>query len=130
MSVATIKLLRWMSDNTLRDKIRNECIYRKFKVAHLRIKWENRLIWFGHMQRSPTSLPTGKSNRIAINGVTRYRGRPKQTWWKQLRNIFHITREMTLNRDKWKKKIHVANPKKLGYKSLWLLLLLLYNIVV
>jgi len=44
-----MRMLRWMYDNTLRDKIRNEDIRNKIGVASIEKKMrENRLRWFGH----------------------------------------------------------------------------------
>ncbi|TQD68542.1 hypothetical protein C1H46_045925 [Malus baccata] len=42
-------MLRWMCGHTRKDKIRNEDI--QGKVG------ENRLQWFGHVQRRPTDTP-------------------------------------------------------------------------
>jgi len=36
MSATEMRLLRWMSDNILRDRIRNECIREKFEVASIK----------------------------------------------------------------------------------------------
>ena len=43
-------MLRWMCDNTRRDKVRNENIHTKIDVASIEEKMrENRLRWLGHV---------------------------------------------------------------------------------
>ena len=79
MSVAEMKMLKWMNDNTLRDRIRNEYICRKLQVTPIENKMrENRLRWFGYVQCRPINMPIPKSERIIVNGAMRTRGRSKQ----------------------------------------------------
>ena len=42
------------------------------------------------------------------------RGRPKQSWMESIKKdmlMLRVSREMTLNKSEWKKKIHVADSK-------------------
>ncbi|KAI0497209.1 hypothetical protein KFK09_020431 [Dendrobium nobile] len=58
LSVAEMRMLRWMSDFTLRDRIRNEHIRGKVRVAPVEDKIrESRLRWFGHIKRRPSDDP-------------------------------------------------------------------------
>ena len=42
--------------------------------------WENRLRWFGHIQRKPLDAPIRKNDLLTIYGNARGWGRPKLTW--------------------------------------------------
>jgi len=66
MSVVEMIMLRWTSDNILKDRI-NECIHRKLEVALIDNKMrENRLRWFGHVQSRSIWGPIKK--RIILIG--------------------------------------------------------------
>ena len=55
MSVAEMRMLRWMCDNTRRDKMRNEDIRTKISIASIEEKMrKNCLRWFDHVRRRPT----------------------------------------------------------------------------
>ena len=58
MSVAEIRMLRWMSGHTRMNRIRNEVIRSKVGVALIEDKVrQGRLRWFGHVQRRPLEAP-------------------------------------------------------------------------
>lgn len=60
MSVTEIRMLRWMSCNTLMDRIKNENIQGKLEAAPTEDKMrETHVRWFGHVQRRFTNA-TGK----------------------------------------------------------------------
>ncbi|KAL6507853.1 hypothetical protein OROGR_024048 [Orobanche gracilis] len=58
MNVAEMRMLRWMCGHTKKDRLRNEVIREKVRVASIEYKMmENRLRWFGHVRRRPVEAP-------------------------------------------------------------------------
>ena len=54
MSIADMRMLRWMCGHIRKDKIRNEIIRNKVGVVPIKEKMkETRLRWFGHVRRRP-----------------------------------------------------------------------------
>lgn len=46
MSIDNIRMLKWMSDNVLKDEIRNKCICQKLEMMTIRGKREStQMIW-------------------------------------------------------------------------------------
>ncbi|KAM1018747.1 hypothetical protein ACFX2C_040336 [Malus domestica] len=114
MGVAEMRMLRWMCGHTRKDKIRNEDIRGKVGVAEIEGKMrENRLRWFGHVQRRPTDAPIRRCDYgIEVQG-RRGRGRPRKTLEETLRKdleYLDLTKDMTQDRAQWRSKIHIADP--------------------
>ncbi|KAL6498969.1 hypothetical protein OROGR_028147 [Orobanche gracilis] len=58
MNVAEMRMLRWMCGHAKKDRLRNEVIREKVRVASIEDKMmENRLRWFGHVRRRPVEAP-------------------------------------------------------------------------
>ena len=75
MSVTEILILRWMCDNTRRDKVRNEDIHTKIGVPSIEEKMrENRLRWFDHVRRRPTDAPVRRVERTKLGKLKERRG--------------------------------------------------------
>ena len=110
MNVVEMRMLRWMCGKTRRDKIRNELICKMIEVAPIEEKMrENRLRWFGHIQRRPINVPVRKSDVIHIEGNDRGRGRPKLTWIEIIKKDLvwcSLTDIMALDRVEWRNRIH------------------------
>ena len=67
MSVAEIRMFRWMCDKTRRDKVRNEYILTKIGVALIEENMrENRLRWFGHVRCKPTDAQVPRVDLINL----------------------------------------------------------------
>ena len=115
LNVAEMRMLRWMSGITRRDRIRNEYIRESLGVAPLGEKLrECRLRWYGHMQRRPLDAPVRRLEGIHVNDAKRGRGRPKRTWMELIRKdltLLSLTKEVAQNRLEWRSKIRVADPK-------------------
>ena len=63
VGVAEMRMLRWMCDYTRKDRIRNDIIREKIGVAPIKEKMtENRLRWFGHIQRKPQVAPVRRAD--------------------------------------------------------------------
>ena len=69
MEVTEMHMLRWMCDNTMMDRIRNQEFREKLGVAPLFAKmWENRLRWFGYVQRKTHDTPIIRIECIIVEG--------------------------------------------------------------
>ncbi|KAM1011700.1 hypothetical protein ACFX2C_047009 [Malus domestica] len=114
IGVVEMRMLRWMCGHTRKDKIRNEDIRDKVGVAEIEgKKRENRLRWFGHVQRRPTDAPVRRcDHRTEVQG-RRGRRRPRKTLEETLRKdleYLDLTEDMTQNRAQWCSRIHIADP--------------------
>ena len=80
MSVAEMRMLRWMSGVTREDKIRNEYIRGSIGVASIVDKMrENRLRWLGHVLRREETEAVRLVREMHVVGK-RGRGRLKKRW--------------------------------------------------
>jgi hypothetical protein len=58
LSVAEMRMLRWICGHTRRDRIWNDDIRERLGVAPVEEKLvQHRLRWFGHMQQRPVEAP-------------------------------------------------------------------------
>jgi hypothetical protein len=102
LSVAEMRMLRWICGHTRRDRVRNNDIYERLGVAPVEEKlMQHRLRWFGHMQRRPAEAPicNGVIRRTSNN--KRGRGRSNLTCEKSVKrdlNDLCITKELALDR--------------------------------
>jgi hypothetical protein len=73
-------MLRWMCGKTRRDRIRNDNIRGRTRVARIVEKMmETRLRWFGHVERRPIGSVVRRVDRMEGSQITRGRGRPRKT---------------------------------------------------
>ncbi|KAL5130891.1 Craniofacial development protein 2 [Glycine soja] len=80
VGVAEMRMLRWMCGKTRQDKIRNEAIRKRVGVAPIVEKMvENRLRWFGHVERRPVDSVVRRVDQMERRQTIRGRGRPKKT---------------------------------------------------
>ena len=114
ISVAEMRMLRWMCGKTRQDRIRNETVREMVGVVPIEEKLrENRLRWFGHVYRRPADAVVRRVDRITLGRKEQGRGRPKLTLDAVVRkdlSILGLSVEAALDRAQWRKRIHVADP--------------------
>jgi hypothetical protein len=109
-----MRMLRWIYDNTRRDRVQNDDIRERLGVAPVDEKLvQHRLRWFGHIQRRPAEASVR-------SGVIRRSDNEKRgRWWANLiweesvkRDLkdWCITKELALDMREWKLAIHVSEP--------------------
>jgi hypothetical protein len=114
MSVAEMRMLRWICGHTRKDQIRNDDIQDKLGVAPIQEKLiQHRLRWFGHIQRRPSEALVRSGILSRPENTRRGRGRPRLTWEEAIKrdlNEWNISKELALDRSAWEMAIHVLEP--------------------
>ncbi|KAL5154345.1 Craniofacial development protein 2 [Glycine soja] len=114
VGVAEMRMLRWMCGKTRQDKIRNGAIRERVGVAPIVEKMvENRLRWFGHVERRPVDSVVRRVDQMERRQTIRGRGRPKKTIREVIKKDLELNdldRSMVLDRTLWRRLIHVADP--------------------
>ncbi|KAL5141886.1 hypothetical protein HKD37_09G025150 [Glycine soja] len=102
VGVAEMRMLRWMCGKTRQDKIRNEAIRERVGVAPIVEKMvENRLRWFGHVERRPVDSVVRRVDQMEKRQTIRGRGRPKKTIREVIKKDLELNdldRSMVLDR--------------------------------
>ncbi|KAL6501581.1 hypothetical protein OROGR_026714 [Orobanche gracilis] len=113
MNVAEMRMLRWMCGHTKKDRLRNEVIREKVRVASIEDKMmENRLRWFGHVRRRLVDALVRRLESWGTINIVKGRGRPKKTWIKLIENdmrFLGIGESMAMERQIWKERIRVVD---------------------
>jgi len=88
INVAEMRMLRWMSGKIRHDRIRNDTIRERVGVAPIVEKLvENRLRWFGHVERRPVDAVIRRVDQMEESQVKRGRGRPRKLLEEPLERI-------------------------------------------
>ena len=91
MSVAEMRMLRWMCGKTRKDRIRNVNIRSMVGVAPNEDKSrENRLGWSRYICRKPMDAVVRRSDMIVGNDDIRGMGRPKLTLYAVVKKDMKI----------------------------------------
>ena len=102
-----------MFGKTRQDRIRNECIREWVGVTPIEDKLrENRLRWFGHIQRRATETVVKRCDVVMVDGSVRGRGRFRLTLASVVNrymDLLNLTNEMTFDRAVWRRRIYVAD---------------------
>jgi hypothetical protein len=114
LSVAEVRMLRWICGNTRRDQARNDDIRERLGVAPVEEKLvQHRLRWFEHIQRRPAEALVRSGVIRRSDNEKRCRGRPNLAWKESVKRDLKdwcITKELALDRREWKLAIHVSEP--------------------
>ncbi|KAJ4744373.1 Retrovirus-related Pol polyprotein from type-1 retrotransposable element R2 [Rhynchospora pubera] len=114
MSVAEMRMLRWICGHTRKDRIRNDDIRDMVGVAPIEEKLiQHRLRWFGHIQRRPPEVPVRIGILNHFENTRRGRGRPRLTWEEAVKRDlkeWNVSKELAIDRSAWKLAIHVPEP--------------------
>jgi len=89
---------------------------------------ENRLMWFGHVERRPIDSVVRRVDQIEDSQITRGRGRPRKTIRKYF-EINELDRNKVYDRTLWRNLIHIAGPTW-WEKAWWLLLCVCESLVI
>ena len=113
LDVAEMKMLRWMSEVTKLDKIRNERIRGTTKMEEISKKvQESRLKWYGHVLRGEDEYVGKRVMPMEVLGKRR-RGRPKRGWLDSIRNDLSeriLSIEDAQDWAKWRSLIGLIDP--------------------
>ena len=114
LEVAEMRMLRWSSGLTIRDRVRNVDIRHRTKVAPMHEKIEEKMMrWYGHIQRRPNNHITRKALAVDL-GTKKKPGRPKATWKGQIEKILkgnNINPNEVQNRKQYNLRTRRADPK-------------------
>jgi len=114
VSVAEMRMLRWISGKTRHDRIRNDTIRERVGVAPIIEKLvENWLRWFGHVERRPVDIVVRRVDQMEESHVKRGRGRPKKTIRETIMKDLEVNEfdsNLVYDRTLWHNLIHVADP--------------------
>ncbi|KAL6515354.1 hypothetical protein OROHE_018986 [Orobanche hederae] len=79
MNVAEMRMLRWMCGHTKKDRLKNEVIREKVRVASIEDKMmENRLRWFGHVRRRPVDAPVSRLESWGTSNIVKVEADPRK----------------------------------------------------
>jgi hypothetical protein len=109
LSVAEMRMLRWICGHTRLGRVRNDGIRDRLGVAQIEEKLiQHRLRWFGHVHRRPQRHRVHRGIIRRDNNVKRGRGWPNLTWKEAIKRDlkeWNISMELCLDRSAWKEVI-------------------------
>ncbi|KAF3651799.1 hypothetical protein FXO37_17836 [Capsicum annuum] len=102
LKVTEMRMLQWMCGHIRKDRVRNEIIREKVRVASVEDKMRGvRLHWFRHVMRRGSDAPVRRCETLAMDGFRWGRGRLKKYWREVIRHDMkqlQLTEDMTLVR--------------------------------
>src|SRR6218665_3619023 len=110
---AEMRMLRWILGVSLRDRRRNEDIREVLGVACITDKErEARMRWYGHVMRREDGCCIKRIMNAEVYG-RRSRGRQKKRWRDKIQEdlkTLNLKKEDADDRNKWRRRIRVADP--------------------
>ena len=80
-------MLRWICGHTRKDRVKNEVIREKVRVASVEDKMrEVSLHWFGHVMRRGSDALMQRCETLAMDDFRQGRDRPKKYWREMIRH--------------------------------------------
>jgi hypothetical protein len=80
MSVAEMRMFRWICGHTRKNRIKNDDIRDKLGATPIQKKLvQHRLRWFGHIQRRPPKAPVHSGILSRTENTRRGKDRPRLT---------------------------------------------------
>jgi hypothetical protein len=102
LSIAEMCMLRWICGYTRRDRVRNDDIRERLRVAPVEEKLvQHHLRWFRHMQRRPAEASIRNGVIRRTGNKKRGRGRPNLTCEESVKKDLKdwcITKELAFDR--------------------------------
>ena len=91
LSAVEMRILWWICGHTRMDRVRNDDIRDRLKVASIKEKlvqyW---LRWFGHVQRKHPKAPVHRGVLSQANNMMRDREKPKLIWGETIKKIWKL----------------------------------------
>ena len=98
----------------LSNRLMNDSIRERVGVAPIVEKLvENRLRWFGHVERRPVDAVVRRVDQMEESQVKRGRGRPRKTIRETIRKDLEVNEldpNLVYDRTLWRNLIHVVDP--------------------
>ena len=105
---AEMKMVRWMCDVELKDRLRSKELRERLGVDDIAlVLQQNRLHWYGHVLRKEDGDWVKKCMEHEVEGP-RPRGRPKRTWTEVVREDCQarkMNKQDAVDHCKWRKMI-------------------------
>ena len=105
---ADMQMIRWMCGVSLRERKTSEELRGRLGICNIADSLrQNRLRWFGHVERMDRENPVSACRFIEVDGL-RGRGRPRKTWQQLVRNDLkklNVLPDLAQDREAWKSTI-------------------------
>ena len=115
LHTSEMRMVRWARGKTRLDHVRNVDIWNEAHMYQMaEFLRENRLRWFGHVQRRDKDDATRKILQMEVEGK-RNRGRPKLVWRDPVKNDMarnQMTTEMAEDRRHWHVMIRAGTLRR------------------